>query len=194
MMKLVPRHRAPTIHFQLTEAVPMLAAKGDHVLAWPEEGRLLIMTAEEVQVAYDVVLNGAGAKWTEHRRQRFFLLYRYDALVSAGEMATLVAPRRGLRARCLVPPAMVTGSRADLANSSADRVAADLGGLAAARLAERRQDPLQRARTYVWRCTDAGLTAIATHRAPAVAKVGSARRNGVGTDVSIPGTEQPECP
>jgi hypothetical protein len=51
MMKLVPRRREPTIAFRLTEAVPMLAAKGDHVLAWPEEGRLLIMTAEEVQVA-----------------------------------------------------------------------------------------------------------------------------------------------
>jgi hypothetical protein len=70
MVKLVPRHGAPTIHFQLTEAVPMLAAKGDHVMAWLEEGRLLIMTEEEVQIAYDVVLNGAGAKWTEHRRAR----------------------------------------------------------------------------------------------------------------------------
>lgn len=47
----------------------MLAAKGDHVLAWPE-GRLLIMTEGELQDAYDVVSNGAGAKWTEHRRAR----------------------------------------------------------------------------------------------------------------------------
>ena len=89
---------------------------------------------------------------------------------------------------------MVTGVRADLADSSADRVAADLGDLTPAGLVGRRQDPLQRGRQYIWRCTDAGLAAIATHGARAVAEVGSARSNGAATDVSIPGTEQPECP
>jgi hypothetical protein len=63
-------------------------------------------------------------------------------------------------------------------------------------LVARRHDPLQRARKYVWRCADAGLAAIATHGARAIAEVGFARSNGVsnGTEVSMPGAEQPECP
>ena len=177
-IKLIPRLQTPEVAFQITYGCPE-GQPPNWCLAWPSIGRVQILPDDEVREKFDIAAPAPNpAKWTPERKARGSFAFRYvehngerHALAPISVVTLLAVQRAADMPDVWASSATICRERSHITDSSADRVSAVLVDLYRAGLLARQQDPLRKARAYVYRLTGAGRAVIDSDGARALAEV-----------------------